>query len=138
MAIPTERRPIGFWLKLVDRLLEDRLSTALGDLTRRHWQVLNVVEQAPARPADIDERVRPFLGAGGTAEREIADLVASGWVEGTDFLTLTDVGRKAFKDLLDKVSADRARAMEGVPPEDYSTTVATLEPVARNLGWTES
>jgi hypothetical protein len=35
MTIPTDRRPIGFLLKLVDRLIDERLSRAPGDLTRR-------------------------------------------------------------------------------------------------------
>lgn len=30
------------------------------------------------------------------------------------------------------------RAREGVSDEDYATTVATLETMARNLGWDES
>jgi hypothetical protein len=135
VALLTERRPIGFWLKLVDRLLDERLAVALGDLTRRHWQVLNVVQQGPARQADIDDRVRPFLTAGATTEKEVADLVARGWVSGTDAYALTLLGKTEFQRLLDNVSADRVQAMKGVKPEDYSTTVATLERVARNLGW---
>jgi hypothetical protein len=37
--------------------------------------------------------------------------------------------RRAFRDAL----ADRSR--EGVSDEDYATTMATLEKMARNLGW---
>ena len=40
--------------------------------------------------------------------------------------------RRAFRDSL----AEKAR--EGVSDEDYATTMATLEKMARNLGWTES
>jgi DNA-binding MarR family transcriptional regulator len=136
MTIPTEPRPIGFWLKLVDRLLDERLGVALGDLTRRHWQVLNVVQQGPVNQAGIDERARPFLTAGATTTSEAEDLIARGWVSGADVYTLTELGRLEFQRLLEKVSEDRAQAMTGVPPEDYSTTVTTLERVARNLGWT--
>ncbi len=39
--------------------------------------------------------------------------------------------RRAFRDQL----ADRAR--DGVTDEDYATTMATLEKMARNLGWNE-
>jgi hypothetical protein len=45
---PTDRRPIGFWLKLVDRLIDERLGAPLGTLSRRHWQVMNVVHHGPA------------------------------------------------------------------------------------------
>ena len=53
MGISTDRRPIGFWLKLVDRLLDERLDETLGDLTRRHWQVLNVLQQGAVDQADF-------------------------------------------------------------------------------------
>jgi hypothetical protein len=69
MTIPTDRRPIGFWLKLVDRLIDERLDGTLGDLTRRHWQVLNVVQQGQVDQREIDTRVRPFLGGELTAAR---------------------------------------------------------------------
>lgn len=39
--------------------------------------------------------------------------------------------RKAFRATI----ADRAR--DGISDEDYATTMATLEMMARNLGWTE-
>jgi len=39
--------------------------------------------------------------------------------------------RRAFRDSL----AEKAR--EGVSDEDYATTMATLEKMARNLGWDE-
>ena len=56
MAVPTDRRPIGFWLKLVDRLIDARLEASLGGLSRRHWQVLNVAGRAaPVRPRSMLE-----------------------------------------------------------------------------------
>jgi hypothetical protein len=56
---PADRRPIGFWLKLVDRLID----AVLGDagLTRRHWQVLNLLQTQPATLQRIDTRLAPFL-----------------------------------------------------------------------------
>ena len=63
MTVPTDGRPIGFWLKLVDRLIDKRLEASLGGLSRRHWQVLNVVRKGRASQAEIDARVRPFIGA---------------------------------------------------------------------------
>ena len=136
MGIPTDRRPIGFWLKLVDRLLDERLNETLGDLTRRHWQVLNVLQQGAVDQPGIDARVRPFLDRGSTTKREVADLRDRGWIAGTDTMQLTELGTKEFQRLLDAVSADRAKVMNGIASENYATTVSTLEHMARNLGWT--
>ena len=60
---PAERRPIGFWLKLVDRLIDEGFDAVLGDagLTRRHWQVLNLLQTEPATLQRIDTQLAPFL-----------------------------------------------------------------------------
>ena len=136
MAISTDRRPIGFWLKLVDRLIDERFNETLGDLTRRHWQVLNVVQQGGASQAEIDARVRPFIRGDGTTAKEVADLQQRGWlINGTSTIELTELGTKAFARLLELVSSDRTRLMIGIVPEEYASTVSVLERMARNLGW---
>ena len=136
MAISTDRRPIGFWLKLVDRLIDGRLDETLGDLTRRHWQVLNVLQQGAVDQAGIDARVRPFLDHESTTKREVADLRDRGWIAGTETMQLSEMGTKEFRRRLDAVSADRAKVMAGIASEEYAMTVSTLERMARNLGWT--
>ncbi len=137
MTVPTDRRPIGFWLKLVDRLIDTRLEASLGGLSRRHWQVLNAVRQGPAGQAGIDARVRPFIGSEGTTAREVADLQQRGWLtSGTAALELTELGTTEFARLLALVSADRTTLMVGIAPEEYAATVSVLERAARNLGWT--
>jgi hypothetical protein len=136
MTIPTDRRPIGFWLKLVDRLIDEQLATSLDPLSRRHWQVLNVVQQGTADQAEIDARVRPFIGAEPTTVSEVADLRARGWMVGTSTMELTELGTREFQRLLGVVSADRSTLMAGIAPEEYASTVSTLERMARNLGWT--
>ena len=135
MAIPADRRPVGFWLKLVDRLIDARLDASLGDLSRRHWQVLNVVQQGPANQTEIDARIRPFLDAEGTTAREAADLRERGWITGTVPLELTERGTQEFQRLLMLVSADRKHLMVGIAPEEYASTVSVLERMARNFGW---
>ena len=52
MGISSDRRPIALG-QLVDRLLDERLDETLGDLTRRHWQVLNVLQQGAVDQADF-------------------------------------------------------------------------------------
>ena len=137
MTIPTDRRPIGFWLKLVDRLIDTRLEASLGGLSRRHWQVLNVVRQGRASQAEIDARVRPFIGSEGTTAQEVADLQQRGWLtSGGATLDLTELGAIESARLLELVSADRTTLMIGIAPEEYASTVSVLERMARNLGWT--
>ena len=136
MASSNDRRPIGFWLKLVDRLIDERLEASLGDLSRRHWQVLNVVQQGPTTQSEIDTRVRPFLDQGETTVREVSDLQQRGWLTvSSDTVALTKLGTREFERLLDAVSADRAALMTGITPDQYARVVATLEVMARNLGW---
>ena len=137
MTVPTDGRPIGFWLKLVDRLIDERLEASLGGISRRHWQVLNVVRQGRASQAEIDARVRPFIGNEGTTAREVADLRQRGWLtSGTAALELSELGTDEFARLLELVSADRTALPIGIAPEEYASIVSVLERMARNLGWT--
>lgn len=138
-VILTDRRPIGFWLKLVDRLIEDQLSAALSgwNLTRRHWQVLNVLQQGEASYEAIDERVRPFLAATEPSARPaVDDLIARDWAILSDGqVRITDQGAAEFSTLLTTVSSGRHALVAGISPEEYEATIAVLEQMARNLGW---
>lgn len=135
MSVPTDRRPIGYWLKLLDRLIDERLDASLGNLSRRHWQVMNVIHQGRVSQAEIDARVRPFILGEGTTAREVADLQQLGWVTGGTGMTLTELGTQEFARLLDLVSADRKTLMLGIEPSEYASTISVLERMARNLGW---
>jgi hypothetical protein len=68
--------------------------------------------------------------------RTLADFVERGWVwfDG-DRATLTDEGRAAHDAAFERVQAVRAELVDGIPEADYATTMATLEAMARNLGW---
>jgi DNA-binding MarR family transcriptional regulator len=117
-------------------LIGKQLDASLGGLSRRHWQVLNVVQQGRASQAEIDARVRPFIGSEGTTTREVADLQRRGWLtSGTATVELTEPGTKEFARLLELVSADRTTLMTGIAPEEYASAVSVLERMARNLGW---
>ncbi|MNP83050.1 hypothetical protein D3C76_1818740 [compost metagenome] len=48
---------------------------------------------------------------------------------------MTVAGQHAYHDLLDAVSISRERLAEGITREQYDRTIATLEQMARNLGW---
>jgi thioredoxin-like negative regulator of GroEL len=139
-------RPIGFWLKLVDRLIDEQFASTLEEhgVTRRQWQLLNVLSTEPSTADQLDAAVAPFLTpATDTSEPEsapehLAELVDSEWItlfSGT--YTLTDRGRAAFDKLAEVVAINRTNATEGLTPEQYNETLAVLEQIARNLGWSD-
>jgi DNA-binding MarR family transcriptional regulator len=139
---PTDRRPIGFWLKLVDRLIDDSFDALLGEagLTRRHWQVLNVLRTGPATVEQVDRSVAPFLGGEeSTTGPVLSELRGRGWVAWTDGepATLTEAGAAAQAELLTKVSDSRLRLTAGITADEYRATVEVLRRMAVNLGWVE-
>lgn len=125
------RRPLGFWLKLVDRRISDEIERVLSDddLTRRDWRTLNLL----AGTAHDEHLAAKIAAKPGLVHR----LAERGWVEGTP-PRLTDAGREALDALTERVDAVRARVAGTVSPEEFATTVATLEAIARELGWDES
>jgi hypothetical protein len=78
-----DRRPIGYWLKRLDGLIEENFERTLtGDgVTRRQWQALNTLHQRPSTQAELAEALQPFLVDDPGADRRMIDeLVARGWV----------------------------------------------------------
>ncbi|WP_149083860.1 MULTISPECIES: hypothetical protein [Microbacterium] len=124
---PDPGRPLGFWLTAVDRLLADAFATAFADegATRRDWRLLNVVDgSAPSR--------RPLNA------HKLRGLIDRGWVRADgDTWTLTDEGRAAKERLGTVVDGIRATVSDAVSAEDMATTLASLEGIARALGWDE-
>ena len=87
-----------------------------------------MVRQGRTSQAEIDARVRPFIGSEGTTAEEVADLQQRGWLtSGTATLELTELGTSEFARLLELVSADRTSLMIGVAPEEYASAVSVLE-----------
>ncbi|WP_348789266.1 hypothetical protein [Leifsonia sp. NPDC080035] len=75
----------------------------------------------------------------GMVDRVLADFVERGWVwfDG-DRATLTDEGRAAHDAAFERVRSVRSSLADGVDEQDLATTLATLQAMARNLGWTPS
>ena len=117
-------RPIGYWLRELDRRLESAFAAALAshDVSRRQWQVLNGLG-----PDD------PFWGAGERPYSEVlGELTARGWTTSSGALTAT--GAAARAEISAGVQGVRARALSGLSDEDYLTTVRTLAAMSANLG----
>ena len=141
-TVPTDRRPIGFWLKLVDRLIDQGFDRLLGGagLTRRHWQALTALQAGPATVQELDTRLAPFLDdQEPTIGPVLDDLAARGWAARTTGgrAVSTPAGTAAHGDLLADVSAHRRRVTDGIAAEDYQATVAVLHRMAANLGWVD-
>jgi DNA-binding MarR family transcriptional regulator len=131
-------RPIGFWLKLVDRLIDEQFAATLEEhgITRRQWQLLNVLHAQPATIEQLDAAVAPFLAAEETSAEHLTELVESAWVESTaKGYALTERGRAALDRLSQVVATQRTAIAEGVSAEQYQATVAVLERMAANLGF---
>lgn len=124
-------RPIGYWLRVVDRRLDDAMRELFADegITRRDWRRLNVI----AGTVD-DERLRAKLEA---HPERLAPLVDRGWVTDEPAPRLTEEGEASYAALRERVAGLRARVAGAVAPADFQTTLDTLEAVARELGWHE-
>jgi hypothetical protein len=137
-----DQRPIGFWLKLVDGLIDDQFATTLEEhgVTRRQWQLLNVLARGESTVEQLDAAVAPFLAADSedTSLDHLSELIESSWVDATPSgYELTERGRGALGRLTTVVSDQRTVMTTDLTETDYMTTVATLERMARNLGWNE-
>ena len=128
-----ETRPIGYWLRAVDRLISREFADAFAEagIDRRDWMLLGALAGDVELPAFAERFARKGKRLRGLAER--------GWVEeqGDGTWTLTDEGRAARERLSAAVDGIRSRIADAVSPEDYATTVASLEAMARELGWEE-
>ena len=141
----SDRRPIGFWLKLVDNLIDEQFALTLEEhgITRRQWQLLNVLAAGPASVTELDAQVAPFLQAAtddNPAESTVehhTEHNESAWGAATPTGNqLTERGAAALSRLEVVVTEQRTRSTVGVSEQEYLTTVGVLERVARNLGYT--
>lgn len=124
----TTPRPLGFWLKTVDRQLAAQFATAFEaeGASRRDWRLLNIIDGT----AESD---RPLRGP------RVRALAERGWIaRANDTWTLTEEGRAAKERLSVAVEEVRARVRGAVPADDLATTLSTLETLARSLGWDEN
>ena len=133
-----ERKPIGYWLKELDRRIEETLDRTLADegVTRRDWQVLNALDTTPAERDAVLDALRPFWGEGAADPDDVLEaLVARGWAlrDADRRYALSPEGDATRATLLERVKELRMAIADGVTPDDYQTTIATLERMAANL-----
>ena len=141
----TDQRPIGYWLKLVDRLIDEQFASTLDEhgVTRRQWQLLSVLSRGTSTVEQMDDAIAPFLaadpaGAANESSAEhLSELIESGWVAATPSgYETTERGQVAYGRLAEVVGQNRTRIAGGISEPEYATTVDVLERMARNLGYT--
>jgi DNA-binding MarR family transcriptional regulator len=130
-------RPIGYWLKKLDRLIDAQFERQLGDagLSRRQWQLLNLLEDGPRSVPELETELEPFLQ---DSPDELSDalsgLVTRGWADSQDnVVTLTQTGQTQFGLVKAKVAELRQGAMVGISPEEYEATLGVLARIAANI-----
>lgn len=133
-----DRRPIGYWLKRLDVLIEKTFERTLGEegITRREWQVLNTLAAGPSSVAELEQAVDPFLAEDRQSLRHaVADLETRGWAGPTDgnLLRLTPRGEAAHTRLRERVGETRRLLVRGVSEGEYVQTVDVLRRMAENL-----
>lgn len=131
-------RSVAYWINLVDALVEQAADDAFDDsgVTRRHWQVFTVMSDGVRSVAEVDERLGAVLGGKGSTYSLVDDLRRRGWIAGAEGeLHVTVAGEEAYDELRTIVASNRERIASGIAARDYEVTVATLEQIARNLGW---
>lgn len=128
-------KPIGYWLKTLDRLIDENFDRALADqgVQRRHWQILNILQASPAPDAEIAAALGPFWAEGAITPGEVLDdLTRRGWITGHEPRQLTQDGQAALDAIRERTSL-REKIMAGLTAEQYAQTVAVLEQMAANL-----
>ena len=128
MYMSEDNKPIGWWLKELDRRIEASFEQllALDGLDRRQWQALN----AAAGEQQIAVALAPFLSGTDELAPVVAPLAARGWLVGEE---LTPDGRAALERLTEKVVAHRRQVTAGIDAGEYAVTVGVLRRMAANL-----
>ncbi|GAA0577517.1 MarR family winged helix-turn-helix transcriptional regulator [Paractinoplanes ferrugineus] len=131
-------RPIGYVLRKLDLLIEERFERTLGErgISRRQWQILNTLADGGSTLAKLADGLAPFLdpAAGETVQPHIEPLKRPGFVhQDGDSVTLTGTGRDLLGTLTTDVAAIRELATTGIDQREYDRTVTNLQVMIRNL-----
>ncbi|SNR87634.1 MarR family winged helix-turn-helix transcriptional regulator [Blastococcus mobilis] len=126
------QRPIGWWVRRLDALLEQAVDSAVAgeELTRRHWQVLHSLAEGAS--GDLRATLADFPGDVGAV---VTDLVERGWVERStdDGLTLTAEGRAGHDRVAAAVGRVRKHVADGLSAQEYEHAILVLGRMVENV-----
>jgi hypothetical protein len=131
-----QQRPIGYWLKHLDTLINAHFDQALADfeIGRRHWQVLNTLAGGPRSDEDLEAALKPFWEEGAVTLTEVIDdLTSRGWVTRAADLRLTEPGTRAQTHVAARIGEAREMMLGGLTADDYLRTVEVLERMSSNV-----
>src|SRR5882757_4669558 len=129
-------RPIGWWIKHVDQLIEESFDRVLAGegIGRKHWRVLNAIAGGVTTLPELDRALAPYREAGPDLTVVLEQLVSRGWARrAASRLSLTQSGAAARERLVKAIAAHRGRVTEGIDERSQRAAVATLRQIARNL-----
>jgi DNA-binding MarR family transcriptional regulator len=134
---PGPERPIGYWLKNLDRLIDAQCERQLGDagLSRRQWQLINLLEDGPRSVPELHTELEPFLqDAPDDLQDALSGLVGRGWADSQDeIVALTEIGQAQFGLVKANVAELRQTLMIGISAEEYQAIIDVLIRMAANL-----
>jgi DNA-binding MarR family transcriptional regulator len=141
-GVPSPRRPVDFWLRLLDGLINEHFGKILDEhgVTRRQWEVMNLLSTGSASHDELAEALAPFHHGlqARTLTDELAELEDSGWLlRREQVYELTERGRTSYQRLEPVLRATDEEIARGISTEDYATMLDVLERMAINLGWQE-
>ena len=129
-----EQRPIGWWVRRLDALLEEAVDTAVSaeGLTRRHWQVLHSLAEGGTSEAAVQETLADFPGDVGAV---VTDLAARGWVDrpAPGSAQLTEDGLAAHDRVFRAVGRVRRHVADGLSRQEYERTILVLSRMVQNM-----
>jgi DNA-binding MarR family transcriptional regulator len=134
----TETRPIGYWLKQLDGLIDAEFDAIFSEqhVSRRQWQVLNLLHRKPANEREIKAALRPFWTEDGVTQAEVvAELVRRQWIEGDNSgrHRISVAGQIFHAAIAAKVEIVRRKVVYGLSQEEYDTLINTLRRMSANL-----
>jgi DNA-binding MarR family transcriptional regulator len=142
-GVQPPRRPVDFWLRLLDRLINEHFGKALDEhgITRRQWEVMNLLSRGSVSHDELVEalaRVHREVQPA-TLTEELSELEDSGWLRRREQeYELTELGYTSYRRLEPVLRATDEEIARGISLEDYATVLEVLERMALNLGWQES
>lgn len=130
-------RPIGYWLKTLDRLIDGQFESRLGDagLSRPQWQILNLLHDGARSMPELQDELEPFLqDAPNELDDAVTGLLSRGWADSQNaVISLSKTGEAQFGLVTANIAELRQDLAAGISPEEYRATVDVLVRMVANL-----